>query len=446
MLHLPSMSHKISNLGRETPFHLSSVAGSDHILVCYGDGLVLYRNGEPLRERRFSCQAAASLLSGDYIVGASDGRLELFGRDLVCLAEHPIESGEEIVFLLALFGDRFLALSESQEVSCWAYTDAKLRCIANWVSECQPLFTKGSGGSVFCEERGRLQERDGKTGAILRTWPKEASGVWGTCDPLGQHGLLIDEEGNALVLDLSGAEVLFHLECDFSACRACFSESGLSGALLGTGGDVALFQLSEGGNCKYLPSSEIPLIELCYHRHELLGLDENGEIWSLGEKPSRVGGDWAGWGTSVLWIEDGTVLVGTAHGTVETFNLRGERTQASVKVHHDAVIALEHWDGAVLSVGADASVSRLEPSPDGYRLKTIATYPGRSVVGCVLSPSGKRLWLALDEGLVAWLSLDNPNSRDELELEGRRIEEIRAADENGVLLVTDRGSIRYLRG
>lgn len=437
------MSFKIHSLGRETPFSLSSVGDSGHLMVAYGDGLALYHEDRLFKERHFSCQAAVSLSDGSHLVAASDGKLVLLGRDLVCMMEVASPSQEETFLLVPVSGGRLLAVSEGQEVSCWEFAGGKLSCLAQWVNECQPLFAKGASNSVLCEERGRIQERDAKTGTILKTWPKNATGVWGVGDLLGQHGLLVNSDGDGVVLDLSGTEVLFHLECEFPISRGCFSGSGLEGAVLGVDGEVATFKITDGGACRELATPEIPLLALTYLHSRLLGLDENGQIWQLGGDPALLGGEWAGWGTSTLWLSDQEVLVGTAHGTVETFSSHGERKGASVQLHHDAVLSLERWEQDVISVGADATVCRLTAGSE-HEGKTIASFPGRSVVGSVLCPQAKRLWLALDEGLVTWLSLEDPKVRDEIEIPGRRIEEIRSAGDGGVLVITDRGSVRYL--
>lgn len=416
----------------------------DRLLVAYGDGLVTYGEADGsltrVEQRRFPCQACCVLQSA--IITAGEGTLRLFDGELKLLCEQSSNCPEEIVDLVDGGGGRFLAVSETQEVFSWQLDGNQLELTGKWMVECTPLFSKGPNKPVLCEERGRLQERDVKTGTVLKTWSGLSNIVWGTVDREDGQALVIDQNGTGTVLDLLGGEPLFVLDCPFPLRSGCFAPGGLGGAVLGTEGEAATFRVTQGGETTLLETPESPLVAICYHQGALHGLDDNGGLWSLVEELEFMGGEWAGWATTGLRLESGQILLGTAGGTVEAFAESGERCRPSVQLHHDAVLALEKWGPGVVSVGADASVCHLTTEAGAWQRKTLATYPGRSVVDSALCAESGRMWLALDEGLLAWFKLEKPEERDEIELPGRRIEELRTAGPGSVIILTDRGSVR----
>jgi hypothetical protein len=282
---------------------------------------------------------------------------------------------------------------------------------------------------------------------VLKTWPKSEAVGWGVTDEDGHHAVTIDETGQASVWDLSSREKLFDLMPGFSAGRACFHPSSIRGALLGADGEVARFEITEGGATTPCSSPEPALVAIEFLGDRLLGLDENGGLWSLSDRePEAIGGTWAGWATCSFSPTPETIVVGTASGRLETFDERGQRMSASVQLHQDAVVALLGSLEELISVSADADVRRVKDITTGkLNIETVAEFPGRTVVDCCLAAGGDRLWLALDEGLICWLSLSDPNLCGEHQLAGRSIEEIRPAGDTDLVVLTDRGSVKRLR-
>lgn len=432
----------ILSLGRETPYQLLSL--NQGLLVSYSDGLSLFSaQANTAFQVDLSSELthnASALLVGPTswsCVLASDQELVLYNHRLEVVSQVGVNQGESLIGLVAVDDCTFLCQDEAGAVTCWA-VDSNLTQVGQWMVECTPLFSRGK--TVVCSERGRLQERDARNGTVLRTWPNQASAIWGASDSAGHHALTVDEAGRASIWDLSSRELLFSFHTDFQVVRACFQASGLGGALLGIDGEVCHFRLTEGGATHNLVSPGATPVALCYHDSELLGLDENGGLWSLAETaPLSRGGEWAGWATCSCPLGD-KLVIGTANGTLETFSTDGQHAGQSLALHSDAIIGLEPWDGGLLSISADASVVRVSPDQAS---REVARFPGRTMVDFALCHQSQKIYLALDEGLIVWLSL-NEEERGEFQLEGRRVEEIRAAGPGQASVLTDRGSIKLL--
>jgi len=444
------MKTTLTSLGRETPYQISHSLKDDTILVVYADALVLYRssngNLEILKEVSKPSQAATKTraTSGCSIVLACGDHLSVFAENLESERISSSHSEEEIVSLLEAGADSFLAVSETGQVTFWTLSgDHGPVPAGQWVVECQPLFCRQDGKTVICAERGRLQERDPKNGMVLRTWPKSQPVVWGLNDSHDQHALTISESGTAAMWDLSAREHLFDFDVPFPVVRATFEASGLRGALLGADGEVVTFGVVEGGATHELETTEAPIVALTYRDKTLIGINENGEIFELSsESPKQIGGHWAGWATCSYFSKPDRVLVGTATGSVETFDTKGHQIAPSAKLHTDAVVALIPWRQGVVSIGADASVVLWK---DTEQPQALADFAGRMTVDHHLSLETDTLWLALDDGLIVWLSMEDPEQAGEFQLLDRRIEEIRPAGGDGLIVLTDRGSILHLK-
>lgn len=450
------MTASMISLGRETPFHIQDTPQDNQLLVTYSDALVLFElreNGqfEVLHQARGSHQDSAILSSkGGYwrAVSVGEQRLEVFTSSLDLAASAEGQGGEDLTMVFVTDSGLIVTVNEALEVRCWSPgVENELSLAGEWMVECQPLFAKVGGKSLVCSERGRLQERDTKTGTVLRTWPKTTTAVWGVTDRDGHHAVTINEDGQASLWDLSSREVLFGLDSSFPVGRACFQGSGLSGALLGSNGEVSLFKVTDGGGTLPVEVPKIPLVSLTFLKDRLFGLDENGGIWELSQDLlSLRGGVWAGWATASCALDSERLTLGTASGSVEVFKSDGCYLACSVQAHEDAVLALEKWGDGILSIGADASVVSIMLGDTGTLNKTeLVSFPGRTVVDHALCLRENRLWLALDEGLLVWVSLGKSGDKGEIQLEDRRrIEEIRVLDSGSLILVTDRGSVKFI--
>jgi hypothetical protein len=434
------------SLGRESPHRLQS--RQNDLLVLYRDAVALFakKDGEYalVAERVTPCEAGVLLSSERLVIGVGPD-LSLLGPELEPLSE-AAGQGEDIVELVALDGGRFLSLDEGGATVCWELSaDDQLNLIAQWPIECTPLFPSKDGKSVVCAERGRVQERDSRTGTVLTSWPKTATAAWGVCEPNRYQGLTIDESGTCWVWDLASREALFALDLSFAAVRACFREDGTVGAVLGQSGEVAHFKVVMGGACTEYTGPSAPLVSLTFAGSQLVGLDENGGLWELEEdEPKAVGGSWADWATCCCFCPPDRVYIGTATGSLETFHPDGRRLSASLQIHQDAVVGIERLAGRLLTIGADATVCRVEnPGRDSATATEVAEYPGQSVVSHAFDSESGTLWMGLEDGLVVALT---PDGKDrQIQLEGRRVEEIHWAGAEAALVLTDRGSVRYLR-
>lgn len=432
-------------LGREIPYQLTALH-DDTLLVSFQDGFSLFQ-GLPAECRETTVvrrTTDAVALVGENLISAEGSTLHLWDGDLNLLSS-AVGEGEEITGLLAVGAKSLLALDEDSRISHWELEGQELIRQNVWPVECQPLFALGAQ-KVVCAERGRLQERDLKSGTVLKTWPLSATSVWGISDRHGQHALSLDQDGQAHLWALNDRALMLEFELDFLAVRGYFDATGLRGALLGESGEVATFRITDGGRVNPVEVPATPLVSLAYLNETLHGVDENGGLWRLTEEQfESVGGAWAGWATS-LTHRSGKVFVGTATGSVEVFGQGESNPEHSFALHQDAVLGLEWWQDDLLSVGAEATVFRVvKPlSRESARVSTVFEQPGRAVVSYSLCPESGHLWLALDEGLVCWVSLRD-GEQGEFQLAGRRIEEIRAAGPGAASLLTDRGSVRHLR-
>lgn len=447
LLKSPMMSnYPPVSLGRESPHRLQSF--NKLLLVFYRDAVALFQSGdnefELKSERVTPCEAAVLLPSGRLVISLGSG-LSLLGLDLEPLAEMAGQ-GEDIVDLVALDGRRFLSQDEDGTISCWEISeDDQLVETGRWPIECTPLFAAKDGKTVVCAERGRIQERDSRNGTVTTTWPKTATAVWGIAEPNGFQAHTIDEAGTCWLWDIASREALFALDPGFPAVRACFNEGGTAGAILGQSGEVSHFKVVEGGACTEISVPGTPLVSLTFFGPQLVGLDENGGLWELGEEePKAVGGSWADWATCCCFCPPDRIYVGTATGSLETFHPDGKRLTASLQVHQDALVGIEPFAGRLFTLGADASVCRIEnPGRDSAVATEVAEYPGQSVVSHAFHAESGTLWMGLEDGLVVALT---PDGKDrQVQLEGRRVEEIQSAGAEAALVLTDRGSVRYLR-
>lgn len=448
------MTLTLTSLGRETPYFLQTT--QDSLIVAYHDALSVYAPKSDalfeLQAESLNCTEACSILSGDgpdWQAVVSEGKvLRFYDHQLQSLQTVDTGQEEDITNLLGLNQNSFLAVNDASEVVYWARTeDQTFAALSQWVVECVPLFPKGGGKTVICTERGRIQERDAKTGTVLATWPASALADWGISDPSGHHALTLNGKGEACMWDMSSRELLFGLNVDFPVSRATFEAGGLGGALLGANGECASFKLVDGGDTTGVEGPESPLVSLSYQQSELLGIDENGGLWSLTkEGPVFKGGTWAGWATCSCFLGPDRILVGTATGSLEAFNEAGLRTLGGLQLHHDAIVALEPWEEDLISVGADGSIVRvshlLGESPSW---ETLADFDGRSVVGHSLCRQSGLLWIGLEEGFVTWLSLSGAEQTGEFQLQACRVEEIRSAGPGSAMVLTDRGSVKHLR-
>jgi hypothetical protein len=434
------------HLGRETPYSIQAL--DREVLVFYRDAICKYSQDDDFKTQ---CKAlvtaeAATVLPGASIVVGSGPNLSVFDHDLQPLATLGTGQEEDIVDLVALSGRSFLSSDEAGRTLFWRSDGAtNFTPQGQWPVECTPLFGLAGGKTVVCSERGRLQERDPKTGMMLKTWPKTASAAWGVAETNGYNALTVSEDGESWLWDLSSREALFSLSLDFPAVRGCFRSDGTAGAVLGQDGEVASFKLVDGGETSPLSAPAIPLVSVTYLDRQLVGVDENGGLWQLDPDESRqVGGEWAGWATCSLFWPPAQVFVGTATGSLETFGKDGQKMATSLQLHQDAVVGLEISEGDLLSVGADATIKRVaDPGSETPAVHTVAEYPGHSVVGHALCTDSGWLWLGLEDGLVVWIS--PTGEQGQLQLEGRRVEEIEPAGPGQALVLTDRGSVRCLQ-
>jgi len=438
-------------LGRETPFQIDSLA-EGKLLITYSNGQSVYRhetNRVASESDLLKTVEAACVLPGEDspIVVLSGDTVTIYDTQLQSTAEGRLgDQGAELNGVVPISDTRFLTTDEDSQVLVWTLVEGRLEVENSWSVECTPLFCKQDGKVTFCTERGRFQERDSKTGMVLKTWAKSSPIVWATTDKRELHLFTIDESGKVEVWDLASREPLFQLLFQVPALRVALHSSGLRGAVLGTEGEVDQFEIAEGGGTHSIATPTTPIVSITYEGDTLLGVDENGEIWNLSdEEPRSLGGLWAGWATCACSAGEGLLAVGTAHGTVELFDDRGERQGPGLSLHQDAVIALLPTSDSLLSVSADGIVKGTTGlGTNGANSEVIAEHPGTSVVDACLSSDRSRLWLALEDGVLAWQSLVG-SQRGHYQLKGRRIEEIQPSGAESVIVLTDRGSVKLLR-
>ena len=447
------MSITSLSLGRETPFQLQVLPNSSSPVVTFRDALCRFgksADGVLDTVAQHPAPLTASCLLEDQaitkIVAAGPENLEILDQDLKLLASAPL-SGDEIIAAVAVSSQHFLTVTDTFAVTFWEF-DGTLQTAGQWSVECMPLCPVKKGKVVLASERGRVQERDAKTGMVLKTWPKTPAIAWATVAQDSEQAILVSEDGEASCWDLSAAEQMFSFSLEFPVIRAVFHQAGLKGALLGADGDVAGFRVTGGGETTIVEVPQTPIVAVCYLSDDLIGLDENGTLWKLGsEEPEILGGEWAGWVTTCLASAQGTHIVGTADGRLEFFDEEGNRLGAGLQVHFDAVLGLQTFQDTLLSVGADASVHRIS----GVELnepmaEELVSFPGHSVVGYCLDESDTgHLWLALDEGLLQRIPLADPEQSESFRLDGYRTEELKAAPGGGVYAITDKGSVKFLR-
>jgi hypothetical protein len=434
------------HLGRETPYSIQTL--DEDVVVFYRDAICKYNPAEDyeLKGEALVSAEAGTLLPGAEIVVGSGAGLAILDRSMQHLETLQTGQGDDIVELTTLNANSFLSVDEGGTIVYWLRDQGhRFAPQSQWPVECAPLFGLNRGKTVICSERGRLQERDPKTGMLLKTWPNTASAAWGVAESNGFNALTVSENGDCWLWDLASREALFSLNLDFTAVRGCFRADGTMGAVLGQEGEVATFKIVDGGGTSQVPAPAIPLVSLAYRENDLLGVDENGGLWQLGaDVPLLVGGTWAGWATCSAYVPPNQLFVGTATGSLERFASDGKKAAPALQLHQDAVVGLEVWNDHLLSVGADATIKRVEhPGSENPAVQTVAEYPGHSVVGHALCPDSGWLWLGLEDGLVVWIS--PRGEQGQLRLEGRRVEEIEPAGPGQALVLTDRGSVRCLR-
>lgn len=437
------------SLGRETPFQTDWTGCGNTLIVSCRDSVSAYNlvNDKAELENQWLSPCTATCLLEDKsewnAVVSTGAKLTLLTDKLEAVSSVPV-SGDEIIKLVSLSNRTFLSFSEDFQVTCWD-TNEQLQAVGSWAVECLPLAVLKNGKTVLSSENGRLQERDARNGMILKTWPKSKSICWAALQHEVEQGIFVDESGVASCWDLSAREMLFPLQTDFAVSRALFNLHGLGGALLGSEGEVCRFRLTEGGRTEQIEVPHTTLVSISDCEQRLIGLDENGFLWSLDQEPKKLGGQWGGWATSSLYSEPTGHLVGTAEGRLEFFDRSGNQIGEGIQVHRDAVVGLELLNESVLSLGADATIYRIDNlSQDSPETTEVAAFPGQSLVSYCLDSESLVLWVALEEGLIYRLDLKNESEPQEYQLQGYRIEELRVASPGSAYALTDRGSVKHL--
>lgn len=448
-----AMSITTLSLGRETPFQLQNLPGKRGLMVTFRDALCRFHQTsdgtfETAAQHLAPLTASCLLLDSDNItiVAAGPENLQLLDHDLNLITSTPL-SGDEVISTVPVSSHHFLTVTDTFAVTCWEFNQT-LQTAGQWTVECLPLCAVKNGKVVLASERGRVQERDVKTGMVLKTWPKTPPISWAGVAQSSEQAVLVTEDGEASCWDLSATEQLFTFALDFLVIRAVFHQTGLKGALVGADGEVALFRVTDGGETTAVETPPTPIVSVCFMGDELTGLDENGTLWKLdSQEPVALGGEWAGWVTTCLASAQETHIVGTADGRLEFFDLQGKRLGNGLQVHFDAVLGVLNFQDTVLSVGADASVYRISGWEQNAPLaKELVGFPGHSVVGyCLDESQSGHLWLALDEGLLQKISLADPEQTESIRLEGYRTEELKSATGGGIYAITDKGSVKYLK-
>lgn len=447
---------RLTSYGREMPLGLALCPpqGADwRLLVAYRDGLEMY-SGDP-DSLAPGARADVAVETFKLIERPEGIRVLLAGASLAVLDENlalleqaPAPEEEPIRALLPLVKGGFLSYSDDESVRHWVWDSQGAPAVdITWPVSCLPLFARPNGKAVICLENGRLCERDPQDGRMLKSWPKSPTLVSAFADARGHSLVSIDEEGQGRLWDLHSRETLFVFNTPVRLHHGVFHPDGASGALLTSDGDLLLFRLADGGSVKPLPALEQPAVDIvCGPDGRLLALDENGGIWLVGATPRQTGGAWAGWATSGLALADGRVVVGTASGELLVYSDEDDKS-AVQRAHQDAVLTLFEVEGHLVSVAADGQVASCSLANFGQgQPRLLANFAGESVVGCHLETAAPRLWLALEEGRLAWLDPRDGSDQGEYQLSDHRIEELRAGARPGeILVLTDRGSLKKLQ-
>lgn len=406
------------------------------LLAAFADGVELFSSdcGDSLASFSDTLEAAAPAFSG-VVLGGS--KLIYLDPELNEISRVPAPEDEPIRALLDLGQNRLLTLSDDESVRLWTLEEEQLVLARQWPVGCVPLAAKGK--AVLCLERGRLQERDPLSGTILKTWKHKQEIATASVDAQAQGAIVVDSAGAASYWDLAGRECVFSFDCPFRVNSGTLAAGATRGWLLGADGELASFRVVEGGSVH--PASDLPpLVSVCLNDENSFALDENGGIWNLGTS-ERIGGSWAGWATSSLGLTDGRILVGTANGEILAY--QGGASQ-SWQPHQDAILGLLEHGGDVWSVGADSRVVRYPAAAldQGHELHN---FLGEAVISALLARDGSLLWLALEEGRVAWLDPLEGRLLGEHRFPEHCLEEIRpGAEPNQLLVLTDKGSVKLL--
>lgn len=447
------MSARLTSLGREMPLGLApspSPAGSDELelLIAYRDGFERLRGGRTglSSEARLDIAVEAfKTMPGRVLVGGPS--LTVLDEGLAVLFTEPAPEEEPIRAILPLVKGGFLTYSDDESVRRWKLSpEGEAEVEISWPISCLPLYARPNGKAVLCLENGRLNERDPGDGRMVKAWPKTPTLVSAFADARGHSLISIDEDGSAQLWDLHSREPLFSFNAPVRIHHGTFQEDGSAGVLLTQDGDLLEFKVAAGGGVKALPALGQPAVDVLCTSCGVVALDESGGLWLVEKEPVSLGGAWAGWATTGLALTDGRCMAGTASGELLLYGDE-PTTPRLQRVHQDAVLALYEMEAGVLSVSADGQVSLTGLLDFGSSAsRELASFAGDSVVGCHLEPGGQRLWLALEEGRVAWLDPRDGGNQGEHQLPEHRIEELRPGARPGeILILTDRGSLKRLR-
>ena len=211
-----AMSITIMSLGRETPFQLQNLPGGTGLVVTFRDALCRFRKTtddalETAAQHLAPLTASCFLEDGDKtkIVAAGPENLEILDQELNLLTSTPL-LGDEVISVVAVSNQQFLTVTDTFAVTFWEF-NGDLQASGHWSVECLPLCPKKTGKVVLASERGRVQERDAKTGMVLKTWPKTPPIAWATAAQDSGQAVLVSEEQRhvplLLILEHHGVRV-----------------------------------------------------------------------------------------------------------------------------------------------------------------------------------------------------------------------------------------------
>ena len=451
-------SGQLLTLGREMPLGLELFEKSSEaikVLVSFRDGIEVFGGtfeALEIQDRIDLSLEVAKLLprsdDGPQLTVAGGQTLWLLDARLEILAGVPAPEGESVRGIVPLNPQSFLSLSDDGVVRFWTVDSSSELCHeSSWSVECVPLFARPGGKSVVCIEVGRLCERDPKNGMLLKSWPKAAPVVSGFRDEKCHTMVTIDEDGQASLWDLHSREQILAFDTPHRLASGHFQSSGVGGVLIGQEGEMLAFRTVGGDLMTEIGPLSVPATDSLSVDGKTIALDENGTLWVVGDEPKVIGGSWAGWSTCGLALPDGRTMVGTATGELLSFATQGDGPPQCRRLHSDAVVAIFELRGEVISIAADGQILSL-PAADFLQSEVteLANFGGHSVVSCHIDSDGKRLWLALEEGKIAWIDPTDGRTLGEFEFPEHRIEEIRPGSCSGeILVLTDRGSLKVLR-